>query len=186
MLAGNDVILGGSYESIQTYNLTTATASVTFSSIPATYTHLQIRFFAQTNRGTYGSDDIFVRVGSGSIDSGSNYAWHDLFGNGTSAAAQSLTSQTKIELNNAAGTGVASNFGAGVLDILDYANTNKYKTTRSLHGNDVNGTISGFGGRVALDSGLWINTAAITTIQFAPITGTAFNQYSSFALYGIK
>jgi len=178
--------LAGSYDSLATVTLSAATASVTFSGIPSGYKHLQVRFFAQTNRGTYGSDDISVRVGSGSIDSGSNYAWHDLYGNGASAAAQSLTSQTKIELNNASGTGVASNFGAGVLDILDYANTNKYKTTRSLHGNDVNGTISGFGGRVALDSGLWMNTAAISTIQFGPITGTAFTQYSSFALYGIK
>ena len=187
MLAGNSTILPGSYESIQTYTVGAGgSSSVTFSSIPATYSHLQIRFFAQTNRGTYGSDDIYFRVGNGSIDSGANYSWHDLYGNGASAASQSLTSQTKIELDNASGTGVASNFGAGVLDILDYANTNKYKTTRSLHGNDVNGTISGFGGRVALDSGSWRNTAAITTIQFGPVTGTSFNQYSSFALYGIK
>ena len=173
----------GAYDSLATVTLSASAATVTFSSIPATYKHLQIRFFAQTNRGTYGSDDIKIQVNS---DTGSNYSWHDLYGNGANGAAQSVTSTTRIELNNASGTGVASNFGAGVLDILDYANTNKYKTTRSLHGNDVNGTVSGFGGRVALDSGLWMNTSAISTIQFAPITGTAFTQYSSFALYGIK
>lgn len=176
-----------SYESIATVTVGSGGAStISFTSIPSTYKHLQVRFFFQDNRGTYGSDDIGFRVGNGSIDTGNNYAWHDLYGNGSSASAQNATSTSRMELNNASGTGVASNFGGGVMDILDYANTSKYKTIRSLHGNDVNGTVSGFGGRVALDSGLWQNTAAITTIQFTPLYGSSFNQYSQAALYGIK
>jgi hypothetical protein len=177
----------GAYDALATVTVPSGgVASVTFAGIPTGYKHLQIRFFLQDNRGTYGSDDIGFRVGNGSIDSGNNYAWHDLYGNGSSAAAQNSTSTSRIELNNASGTGVASNFGAGVLDILDYANTSKYKTIRSLHGNDVNGTVAGFGGRIAFDSGLWMNTAAITTIQFTPLYGSSFNQYTSIALYGVK
>jgi hypothetical protein len=187
LYAGGVPPVTNSYESIATVTVGGGGAStITFSSIPSTFKHLQVRFFFQDNRGTYGSDDIGFRVGNGSIDTGNNYAWHDLYGNGSSAAAQNVTSTSRMELNNASGTGVASNFGAGVMDILDYANTSKYKTIRSLHGNDVNGTVSGFGGRIALDSGLWQNTAAISTIQFAPLYGSSFNQYSHAALYGIK
>ena len=177
----------GAYDALATVTVPSGgAANITFAGIPTGYKHLQVRFFLQDNRATYGSDDIGFRVGNGSIDTGNNYAWHDLYGNGSSVAAQNLTSTSRIELNNAGGTGVASNFGAGVLDILDYANTSKYKTIRSLHGNDVNGTVSGFGGRVALDSGLWMNTSPITTIQFTPLYGSSFNQYTSIALYGVK
>jgi hypothetical protein len=66
-----------------------------------------------------------------------------------------------------------------ICDVLDYANTNKFKTLRSLTGNDRNGS-----GSIWLDSGLWRSTSAITSIKFT--TGTAFAQYSQFALYGIK
>jgi hypothetical protein len=55
-----------------------------------------------------------------------------------------------------------------------------------LAGNDINGTIASLGGQVMLDSGLWMNTSAVTTIVFAPVYGTNFTQYSFFALYGIR
>ncbi len=71
-------------------------------------------------------------------------------------------------------------YAAGGLDILDYADTNKYKTCRLLWGQDLNG-----GGRVALQSANWQKTAAITQIDFSCATGN-FMQYSQFALYGIK
>jgi hypothetical protein len=63
---------------------------------------------------------------------------------------------------------------------LDYTNTNKNKTARSLWGYDANGS-----GYVGLYSGLWRNTSAINRIDYVPASGT-FPQYSSFALYGIK
>ena len=176
--------LVGSYDSLATVTVGSGgSASITFAGIPSGYKHLQLRFFAQTNRGTYGSDDLKMQVNS---DTGSNYSWHQLLGNGASTLAYAGTTQTYIELNNPVATGVASAFGAAVIDFLDYANTSKYKTTRTLCGNDINGTISGFGGRVGLQSGLWMNTAAISSITITPLYGTAFNQYSSFALFGVK
>jgi hypothetical protein len=75
---------------------------------------------------------------------------------------------------------VANTFGTFILDILDYKDTNKYKTARSLDGSDANGS-----GEISLRSGSWRNTAAITSITLTP-TGTGIAQYSSFALYGIK
>ncbi len=110
-------------------------------------------------------------------DTGSNYARHFLNGNGTAASSGANSSFTNVFFGT---TGNAtSTFGANVMDILDYKNTSKYTTTRSLSGADANG--SGF---VQFFSGLWMNTAAVTTIT---ITGDSnFDQYSSFALYGIK
>ena len=69
-------------------------------------------------------------------------------------------------------------FGTFIVDILDYANTNKYKTMRALDGFDANGS-----GYAVLWSGNWRSTSAVSTIT---ITGGTFAQYSSFALYGIK
>jgi hypothetical protein len=80
--------------------------------------------------------------------------------------------------DNAAG--YTNMFGAGVIDILDYADTNKYKTCRLLGGQDLNG-----GGRVYSMSSNWQKTAAITQIDLSFETGNCM-QYSSFALYGIK
>ena len=76
----------------------------------------------------------------------------------------------------------SSAFGPLVFDVLDYADTNKYKTGRSLFGSDGNGS-----GWIMLSSGNWRNTAAITTIQLRPSAGgNTFVTNSSFALYGIK
>ena len=75
----------------------------------------------------------------------------------------------------------ANMFGSGVIDILDYANTNKYKTVRTLSGDDKNGS-----GYVVFGSGLWQNTNAVSTITLTNHGATNFQQYSSFALYGIK
>jgi hypothetical protein len=158
-----------SYESIATYTATGSVSTVSFASIPSTYKHLQIRCAVLTTAG-----GINIQYNS---DTGSNYTYHQLYGTGAgSGAANAGTAQTAgfIGYNNAAG----SNPTAIVCDVLDYQNTNKYKTHRSLAGTDVNGS----GGTLTFFSGLWLNTAAISSID---IKGT-FAQYSSFALYGIK
>jgi len=114
---------------------------------------------------------------------GTAYATHYLSGDGASARAGNWTSDGYIRLFADQGTPTTAQtniFGVAVIDILDYTNTNKYKTTRSLLGYDANGS-----GGIELDSGLWQNTAAITQIDL--ITGgTNFQQYTSAALYGIK
>jgi hypothetical protein len=157
-------------------------ASITFGSIPQTYTHLQIRVFAQTNRATYGRDAIKINVNS---DTGNNYSWHEVFGDGSGAFTNAFSSVALGQLAEV-GTGVGSTFGVAVIDLLDYANTSKYKTIRSLFGGDHNGTIAGFGGTVGIYSTLWQSTTALSSVTLAPVNGSQFNQYSSFALYGIK
>ena len=184
MLSGNASYNPSSFDSIATVTVGSGgSSSVEFTSIPSTYTHLQVRISAQTDRATYGLDDIKCILNS---DTGANYAWHTLRGNGSTAFAGAGSSSSTPQFDSFAGTTTSNIFAAGVIDILDYKNTNKYKTLRGLGGGDHNGTIAGYGGEVGLFSNLWQNTNAITGIKFTPIFGTNFTQYTKFALYGIK
>jgi hypothetical protein len=154
-------------------------STVTFSSIPQNYEHLQVRAIARTDRTPTAYDYPVIRFNS---DTGSNYGIHYLEGDGSSVIAGAATSLSSIYLNEITSNGAsASIFGTFIVDILDYINTNKYTTTRVLGGYDKNGS-----GVMIYRSGLWLNTAAITTLTITPLTGPNFVQYSSFALYGIK
>ena len=150
------------------------TSTITFSSIPSTYKHLQIRAFGQSG-GSGGAVDPLSLQFNGSSASG-DYDTHSLSGNGSAASASSRTSY---------GDGVGligrnGNWGGCVIDILDYASTTKNKTVRALGGGDANGS-----GIVQLSSYLWhpSTIAAITSIAIDP-NGNGFNQYSQIALYG--
>jgi hypothetical protein len=170
-----------SYESISTVTVGAGgSSSVTFSSIPSTYKHLQIRYIGRTTVASTGSDDIAITLNGSSA----SYAWHRLIGDGATAAAGAASSTTQIFLSGAVprGNATASIYGAGVIDILDYTDTNKNKTTRALFGNDQNGS-----GQVLLSSGLWYATpAAVTSVTLTPESSHTFAQYSQFALYGVK
>ena len=167
----------GAYDSIATSTLTTSTADITFSSIPSTYTHLQIRFIAKSTNSATAADNLAFRFNS---DTGGNYTRHYLDGSGTSATAGPNTGVTQVYATCAQTSSTPDAFGVGVLDILDYTNTNKYTTTRALSGADFNAS----GGAIQFTSGLWLNTAAITTINIRALSGN-LTQYSQFALYGI-
>jgi hypothetical protein len=166
-------VLGGSYESISTVTLSSSASNVTFSSIPATYTHLQVRGIA---RHSSVETDIIVQLNS---DTGSNYSQHRLYGTGSATGASGDASQTAMNYCGRMDA-TANTFGTNVIDILDYTNTNKYKTLRVLMGFDANGS-----GYVSLGSGLWMNTNAVTSVKLSPYSGN-FVQYTQFALYGIK
>jgi hypothetical protein len=168
----------GDFESIQTITLTTTTASIEFTSIPATYTHLQIRGLLRTSTANTNFDNALMQLNS---DTASNYSWHLIQGTGASAGSGAGTSQTSMRCGEIPRNNVtASVFGGVVIDILDYANTNKYKTIRTINGVDANGS-----GAARLDSGNWRNTAAISSIKIFP-DANSFVQYSSLALYGVK
>jgi hypothetical protein len=176
--------------SVSMYNGMTALATivvpsggssgVTFSSIPSGYSHLQVRAFIRDTTTAASLDNLFYRFNG---DSGNNYANHRLQGDGGSANAYYYVSQSFVATGySAASSATANVFGAAVIDILDYSNTNKYKTTRSISGVDTNGS-----GYVGLDSGVWMNTAAITSITLGQQNGGGVvAQYSVFTLYGVK
>ena len=166
----------GAFESIATTTVdATADLTVTFSSIPSTYKHLQIRAIALSNSDTA---PTLLRFNS---DTGANYSQHYLAGQGSVTASGGTASTSSITLAGIYARGLdASNPWAFVIDILDYTDTNKYTTVRALHGADYNGS-----GEVNLTSGNWRNTAAVSTITLS-MASSGFNQYSHFALYGIK
>jgi hypothetical protein len=178
-------VLIGDFESIATVTVGTATPTVTFSSIPATYTHLQIRASMQTARANAPLDKVFWRFNS---DTASSYSSHSVFGDGASATSstENTTAISGFDNFSSAQSNSGLVFGTLILDILDYANTNKFKTTRVLSGFDVNGTVSGFGGRVGLTSGNYRSTNAITSVTFTVDNAANFSVNSKFALYGVK
>jgi hypothetical protein len=166
----------GDFESIATVTVGSGGAStIDFTSISGTYTHLQVRYIARNTDAS--GNNMFYQFNS---DTANNYVRHVLYGDGSSAVADTNASSPSIAFASVANSSrLASTFAAGVIDILDYANTNKNKTTRSLTGREDNTN-----GIVLFASGLWRSTNAITSIQFT--TSGNFAQYSHFALYGIK
>ena len=172
-------LVTNNYSSIQTVTVGSGGASsITFSSIPSTYTHLQIRGIGRGTTSFSAGLSLYMQFNG---DTGSNYVAHQLYGDGSTAGAQASTSRTntgafQVFADSSAGSNV---FGDVVADILDYSNTNKNKTVRVLGGFDNNGN-----GRVSLNSSLWLNTNAISSIVIT--TDGNLVQYSSFALYGVK
>ena len=152
-------------------------SSITFSSIPATYAHLQIRYIGR-DTNVISRSALYITFNS---DTGANYAYHGLYGDGATAGSFASASSNYIYGPELAGAGAtASIFGMGMTDILDYTNTNKYKTTRSITGEDNSGA-----GQVRFLSGLWMSLSAVTSITLTP-SSPNLQQYSHFALYGIK
>jgi hypothetical protein len=170
---------GGSFESIATATGTGSSGTITFSSIPSTYQHLQIRIMARTDRSSTESG-FQIRFNS---DSGSNYVGHQILGFGTTIIANGSTSQTQIDIGIVAAASAPSNtMGVGIIDVHDYASSTKNKTVRSLSGEEQNSADS----YLTLRSGLWLNTNAINSITIIPNTANNFTTASVFALYGIK
>jgi len=163
-----------SYESIATVTVGSGGASsISFTSIPSTYKHLQIRFIARTDRVNT-SEILLVNPNSSASTNG-----HYLYGLGSgSAIGGNATGYIGW------GTGTTANasvFSVGVIDILDYADTNKNKVLRSLAGYDNNGS-----GEIALFSALQTSTTALSSLTITTLNTTNFVQHSSFALYGIR
>lgn len=171
-----DPFVAGDFQSITTATGTGSSGVITFSSIPATFQHLQIRGFTKSSGG---GSNWKVQFNS---DTGSNYANHYLQTNGSVVSPGGEINQTGMNFYAATATSTAASvYAAVVMDILDYTSTNKAKTVRTFNGVDTNG-----GGNNDFDSGLWFATpAAITSITITLNSGS-FTTDSKIALYGIK
>ena len=161
-----------SYESIATITGSGTPSSITFSSIPSTYKHLQIRQSVLLSSG----NNIKMQFNG---DTTSNYSWHQLAGSGSSASAASAANTGFMYAGYWAGTANAPE--AGIIDVLEYANTNINKTVRILEGNDINGA----GGYITFWSGNWRSTSAVSSITLFPASGQ-FDTNTKFALYGVR
>lgn len=163
----------GSFESIATATGTGSSSTLTFTSIPQTYTHLQLRGILRASGTAYDAGVQFAVNGTNIARN------HGLYGDGSAAGAYTGTNGYLLQ---AFGGGATANaYTAIIIDVLDYTNTNKYKTLRCLMGEDSNGA-----GYVMLNSGLATDTNAVTSLTLTwPVTGS-WTSYSTVALYGIK
>jgi hypothetical protein len=160
------------YEPIATTTLGTAAASVTFSSISATYTDLVlIANMAQTS----GTDDFSIRFNG---DTGNNYSRTVLHGSGSAAGSNRNSSAAQISISYYGyPPSAASTFGAEIIHILNYSNTTTYKTVLARANSASTGTDA--------TVGLWRNTAAINEVIIRMNAGTIATG-STITLFGIK
>lgn len=154
-----------------------ANSGFTFTNIPTTFTHLQLRIFARSHATA--ETLIFIRVNADFATT--TYRNHFLYADGATAFAGDYgTGRNYLIFQFEAPNNATANvFGTILIDILDYANTNKNKVFRSIGGYDNNGS-----GAVAFNSGLWPVTSAITQLDVGSFTG-GLAANSRIDLYGI-
>jgi len=160
------------YEPIQTQTLSTAATTVTFSSIPSTYTDLVL---VSSLYGT-GDANIFIRLNS---DTGTNYSVTHLTSNGASLYGYRFGSQTSFSLNYFGGDQTVLGTNARIIYIHDYANTSKYKGLTCTAGH--NDTTDG----LTISVGQWRSNSAITSVTFLAGSGKTLSVNSRLSLYGI-
>lgn len=176
--------LYGAYESIASATGTGSSATITFSSIPGTYQHLQLRFLGRnTGTGTV-LQDVYVQINGNTTSS--NYAYHGIYGDGTTAATKGVTNLAGcyVESSLLQSGGTSGALTAGILDIHDYASTTKNKTLRWIVGSNQNNATA-TNQSISLYSGLFAQTGAITSLSIITASNS-WSTNSTFALYGIK
>jgi len=160
-------------------NVGTATSTITFSNIPNTYKHLQIRGITR-----FAGNDSGFGMWFNNDTTSSNYYSHNLGTAGAGTTYAQAVADSFISWSMPNNSTTANVFLGMVVDILDYSSTSKFKTARNLHGFDANGS-----GRMLFSSELWRNTNAVNEIKFdSRIQGSTsdFAPGTQFALYGIK
>lgn len=187
MLAGNPPYFPppvSDYESIATVTATGSETTLTFTSIPQTYKHLQIR-----GLGRYAGNAFNFTIGLRirfNGDTSNNYSWHRFTGDGASTSAVGYTATNGYWASSAAGGGVASNiYGAAIADILDYSSTTKLTTMLYYAGTEANAGSTSF--ETSIGGSAWYSSNAVTSVSigFTDAGGTAAAG-STFALYGIR
>ena len=156
---------GSTYTPIATQTLGSATSTVTFSSIPSTYTDLILVFNGSAN--TYVNTYVNINGNTSSL-----YSSTRLYGNGSTATSARYSSGTFAYVGD-----VHTTQSNATLHFMSYANTNTNKTFLSRD-NAANGGVGAW-------VGLYRSTSAISSILFGATSGATFNIGSTFTLYGI-
>jgi hypothetical protein len=158
---------GKTYSSIATTTLSSSSTTVTFSSIPATYTDLVV----VTSPLGVGEELVLQFNG----DTSSVYSSIILWGNGSVAGSYRSFSLNSALLNYYAPVG--SSQSVQIINVMNYANATTYKNVISRASAVAGGTES--------TAALWQSTAAINSMTFKQKNGGNFTTGSIFTLYGI-
>lgn len=172
------------FQSISSTTLSTTQSSITFSGIPSTFAHLQIRGIARTTGYASHSHPIFVTVNG---DTGANYQSQGFIHNfgGIGFVGYYDNATTSIYMQRTTGDSAGSNHFGGInFSIIDYSKTNKLKTFLSEMGGAMTGATSN-NYAVGPVGGTWRSTDAITSITLTPQYGS-WSANTRFSLYGIK
>lgn len=166
-----------------TGTMTGSLGQVFFNNIPSNFTHLQLRVYGRGNLSTTAWQTSGVQF---NLDgTGGNYNGHEMWANGSNQGTTSAGffnawfNSPYMPGNNS----LANTFGIQIIDILDYTNTNKFKTIRAIGGFDDNNT-STTNQRIGVYSGQYRSTNAITSITYN-VAGNTFIAGSRVDLYGI-
>jgi hypothetical protein len=171
------------YESIQTITGDGSSGSITFTSIPTKFKHLQIRGIARGTRSFIGEDLYFRFNGDAG---GSSYYFQEMYANPPSNASVGNSGVTSAirQCQIPAGLAPANVHGTFILDIYDWKSTVKTKTTKGFGGHDTNDATTGYQyHNIWHTSGMWLSTAAITSVTL--VSNGPYTTTSSFALYGV-
>lgn len=148
---------GSTYTPIATTTLGSAQADITFTGISQSYTDLMVIVSARAS-AAYPEVAGFIRLGNGSIDSGSNYSSTRLLGTGSSASSARTTNVTRVPWDSIpAASSAAGTFCATVIQINNYSNATTYKTML-IRSNEPNNYTEA-------TVGLWRSTSAINQLQ---------------------
>jgi hypothetical protein len=175
------------YESIATVNVGSGGQStISFTSIPSRFKHLQIRYIARNTGSATFSNVIYVNFNNDTT-SGNYYARHRINGRGDNLVYSDVSAgsgQSQIGYIAGGGT-ISNNFTPGIIDILDYTSTTKNKTTKTITG--LAGQSTDSQNDIGFISSLYF-PSTITAIDRIDLTvpDVNFAQHSSFALYGIE
>jgi hypothetical protein len=167
--------MANTYTLIQAQTLGSSAASVTFSSIPGTYTDLKVLVSTRSTR-TGGATSDEMRVAFNGLTT--NQTTRALQGSGS--AASSYT-DTRVTIGIApTSTTTSDTFGNTEFYIPNYTSSN-FKSSSADSVSENNATVA----FATLWANLWSSTAAITSIEFT-LANASYAQHSTFYLYGIK
>ena len=163
--------MANTFKKIQTVTVGSGgAASIDFTSIPQTYTDLKIVISAREDNAGGGGGTCYIQFNG---DTGSNYSWRRLNGNGSTASTSRSSNQSEIlagDFNTTSNT-------TTIIQINNYSNSTTYKTVLIR---------SGYAASIVFANvGLWRNTAAITSVTMFTSPGN-FSTGCTFTLYGIK
>jgi hypothetical protein len=164
--------MANTYTLIETQTLSSSTASITFSSIPQTYTDLKVVFSPRHSNADV-SNDVLISLNG----STSNFTGRRFYGTGSATGSDTATRTAGTSVGASA---TASTFGNNEIYIPNYTSSN-YKSISTDQAGENNASQA----FLILGTNLWSDTAAITSITLTA-AGTSFVQYSTFYLYGIK
>ncbi len=173
--------MANTYTLIASNTLGSSAASVTFSSIPATYTDLVLKFSARANSGGSTAGDVYVRINGSSSTIYSETVLRCYESNTAATLSQNIETSF-IYLTQQNGSATTSNTFSNFEVYIPSYTASQNKPISSFGVLENNNTTIPF---IGVDAALFRSTSAITSITLN-ISNDAFASDSSFFLYGIK